>query len=119
MMQIRVENQGNIAIIHLNGKLFLESLGVVLTEWEEIIARHPKVIAINCSKLVSIDSSSIGTLVRFFNETSSKKIELIFFDLNPSIRKLFYTIHLEKFFPVMSGKKFETEYLKKLCTTAS
>lgn len=118
-MQVRIEHQGNITIMHLNGKLFLESLGVVLNHWESVIAEHPKVIAINCSKLVSIDSSSIGTLVRFFNEAMSKNTELVFYDLNPSIKKLFYTIHLEKFFSVMTGKKFESEYLKKLCPTAS
>lgn len=117
-MQIRVEHQGSITIMHLTGKLFLESLGEVLKEWEQIIASNPKVIAVNCSKLVSIDSSSIGTLVKFFNESMEKNVELVFYDLNPSIKKLFYTIHLEKFFPVISGKKFETEYMKKLCTTA-
>ncbi|HPS57868.1 MAG TPA: STAS domain-containing protein [Spirochaetota bacterium] len=118
MMKITVEDQGSISIVHLNGKLFIESINVLLNTWEELIAKQPKVIAIDCSKLTSIDSSSIGTLVRFFNETMNKNIELVFFDLNPSIRKLFYTIHLEKFFSVITGRKFETDYLQKLCSTA-
>lgn len=118
-MQIRVEQKNDITIINLNGKLFLESLSDVLREWEQVIAGHPRVVAINCAKLASIDSSSIGTLVRFFNEAASREIELVFYDLNPSIRKLFFTIHLEKFFQVMTGKKFETDYLKKACPTAS
>ena len=117
-MQIRVEHRGNITIMHLDGKLFLENLKVVLDEWDGIIARDPKVIAVDCSKLISIDSSSIGTLVRFFNEAMSKNIELVFYDINSSIKKLFFTIHLEKFFLVMTGKKFEAEYLNRQCTAA-
>ncbi len=119
MMQIRVEHRNNIAIMHIEGKLFLENLTSLLNAWEAIIAGNPEVVAMNCSKLVSIDSSSIGTLVKFFNEAMSKNIELIFYDLNPSVKKLFHTIHLEKFFSVMNGKKLETDYLKKYCPTAS
>ena len=115
MIQITVERQGDLSIMHLKGKLFLESLTAVTDEWEKIVARHPKIIAINCSKLNSIDSSSIGTLVKFFNDAMNNNIELVFYELNPSIRKLFYTIHLEKFFSVITGKRFETDYLQKLC----
>ena len=111
-MQVNVEKQGDLVIMHLKGKLFLESLGNIVNEWEKIIAAGPGIIAVDCANLNSIDSSAIGTLVKFFNEAMGKNIELVFYDLNPSIRKLFRTIHLEKFIPVITAKKFETEYLK-------
>ncbi len=119
MIKVRVEESGNITIMHLDGNLFLESLLHVTEMWEGMLAKKPGVIAINCANLRSIDSTAIGTLVKFFNEAMKKNIELIFYDLNPSIRKLFYTIHLEKFFSVMSSKRFQNDYLDRICQHAN
>lgn len=115
MLKIKVEELGNVIIMHLTGKLFLESLNDLTYKWEVMVQKRPCVIAINCANLESIDSSSIGTLVKFFNEAMSKDIQLVFYDLNASIRKLFYTIHLQKFFSVISGEQFRKEYLEKIC----
>lgn len=115
MIKIKVEELDNITIMHLDGNLFLETLNNVTVTWEEITAKTPRVIAIDCAGLKSLDSSSIGTLVKFFNEAMSKKIELVFYDLNPAIQKLFHTIHLQKFFSVMSGERFRSRYLGNLC----
>ena len=110
MIKITTEEQGEIMIMHLDGKLFLEALPNLTKKWDSMVRKEPRIIAINCKNLYSIDSSSIGTLVKFFNETMSKKIQLVFFDLNPSIRKLFRTTHLENFFSITTGEQFRKKY---------
>lgn len=114
MLQAKIEDCGNLLIMHLQGRLFIESLNDVTKKWEGMVKKKPGTIAIDCAGLDSIDSSAIGTLVKFFNDAMSRNIELVCYDLNPSIKKLFYTIHLEKFFPVMSGQKFRKEYMKNV-----
>lgn len=115
MIEVTLEQHRDLTIMHLDGKLYFESLNYLTEIWTQIVAKHPKVIAMDCKELGGIDSSSIGTLVQFFNEAMNKNIELVFYDLNPSIRKLFLTIHLEQFFTVTTGKKFMTKY----CSFAS
>lgn len=110
MIEVTFEQHRDLAIMHLDGKLYFESLNYLTEIWCQIVAKQPKVIAMDCRELDGIDSSSIGILVQFFNEAMKKNIELVFYDLNPSIRKLFHTIHLEQFFTVTTGKKFMAKY---------
>lgn len=110
MIEVTVEQHRDLAIMHLDGELYFESLNNLTEIWGSIVAKKPKVIAMDCKGLDGIDSSSIGTLVQFFNEAMRKKIELVFYDLNPAIRKLFLTIHLEQFFTVTTAKKFNAKY---------
>jgi len=115
MIEVTLEQHKDLAIMHLDGKLYFESLNYLTEIWCQIVAKQPRVIALDCKELDGIDSSSIGTLVQFFNEAMNKNIELVFYDLNPAIRKLFLTIHLEQFFTVTTGKKFMAKY----CSFAS
>ncbi len=110
MIEVTIEQHKDLSIMHLEGKLYLENLNSVIETWGHLVSKNPRVIAIDCRELDGIDSSSIGTLVQFFNEAMKKNIELVFYDLNPSIKKLFNTIHLEQFFTVTTGKKFVSKY---------
>lgn len=110
MIEVSIEQHKDLSIMHLEGKLYFENLGSVIETWGQLVSRSPRVIAIDCRELNGIDSTSIGTLVQFFNEAMKKNIELVFYDLNPSIKKLFNTIHLEQFFTVTTGKKFVAKY---------
>lgn len=110
MIEVTVEQHKSLSIMHLDGKLYFDSLDYLTDIWNRLVEKQPKVIAIDCAQLDGIDSSSIGTLVHFFNEAMKKQIELVFYDLNPSIRKLFLTIHLEQFFTVTTGEKFNARY---------
>ncbi len=109
-MEVAIEDHKNLTIIHLDGKLHFESLNDLIEIWRKIVSTNPEVIAMDCRGLDGIDSTSIGTLVQFFNEAMKKKIELVFYDLKPAIRKLFLTIHLEQFFTVTTGKEFMLKY---------
>jgi len=69
-----------------------------------------KVIAINCKELEYIDSSAIGTLVKFLNNATSKGIKLQFFDLNPSIQNIFKTARLDNFFTITTRENLEKDF---------
>jgi anti-anti-sigma factor len=112
MVQFKVEKIGNIVILHVKGILYMENIRSAESVWTEQIAQNPEVIAINCKHLNQIDSTAIGTLVKFFNSAMTRDIRLIFFDLNSSIQRLFETAKLHRFFSVTTKKKFENNFLK-------
>lgn len=111
MLQVSVENKNRITIMHVIGEFYIESIQKMEKIWDEEVAKAPAVIAIDCADLKFIDSSAIGTLVKFLNNAMSKKIKLVFFDLSPSIQQVFSTARLNNFFTITTRDKFEREYL--------
>lgn len=111
MLRLEVEHLGNVVIFHVNGTLYLDSINYVESAWVEQLSKKPRVIAIDCKNLDQVDSTAIGTLVKFFNHAMNLEIHLIFLDLNKTIMKLFETAKLNRFFNVTTKQNFENSYL--------
>lgn len=113
MINISVDDRKEIIIIKISGEFYIENIQRVENTWNEQVQKEPGTIAIDCSDLLYIDSSAIGTLVKFLNSTMSRNIKLVFFDLNPSIQQIFKTARLNNFFTITSREKFEKEFLQR------
>ena len=110
MINISVDDRKKIIIIKISGEFYIENIQKVESIWNEQVEKGPGTIAIDCSELMYIDSSAIGTLVKFLNSTMSRNIKLVFFDLNPSIQQIFRTARLNNFFTITSREKFEKDF---------
>jgi anti-anti-sigma factor len=111
---IEVDDMGGVVVLHIVGHFDIHNLSIVEKAWNDQVKKRPSVIAINCSRLCSLDSSAIGAIVKFFNFATSKNILLVFCDLTPVIRKLFITAKLNHFFNITSGKKFKKRYVNNM-----
>jgi anti-anti-sigma factor len=109
-MEIRLEESSNITIINIKGEFHVGNVAKFEEVWHAQVEKKPKAIAINCQDLEYIDSSAIGTLVKFLNNAMSKGIKLQFFDLNPSIQNIFKTARLDNFFTITTREKLEQEF---------
>jgi anti-anti-sigma factor len=112
MVEIDVEEHGDVIIISIDGEFYLESIEYAEKVWNEQAAKSPRVIGINCKDIRFIDSSAIGILVKFLNNSMKLKIELIFYDLSETILGVFKTAKLGNFFKIMTKAQFEVEFLK-------
>lgn len=112
MINISVDDRKGIIVIAISGEFYIENIQKVENIWNEQVMKAPGTIAIDCSELQYIDSSAIGTLVKFLNSAMNKDIKLVFFDLNSSIQQIFKTARLNNFFTITSREKFEQEFLK-------
>lgn len=113
MINISVDDKKEIIIIKISGEFYIENIQKVESVWNEQVEKAPGAIAIDCTELVYIDSSAIGTLVKFLNSTMSRNIKLVFLDLSPSIQQIFRTARLNNFFTITSREKFEKEFLPR------
>jgi anti-sigma B factor antagonist len=109
-MEIRLEESSNITIINIKGEFHVGNVAKFEEVWHAQVEKKPKAIAINCHELEYIDSSAIGTLVKFLNNAMSKGIKLQFFDLNPSIQNIFKTARLDNFFTITTREKLDQEF---------
>ena len=115
MVNFDVEEKGKVIIMHVVGTLYMENIRTAESIWNDQIKKNPDVIALNCKKLSQVDSTAIGTLVKFFNSAMTRDIRLVFIDLNSSIQRLFETAQLHRFFSLTTQKKFDHAYFEKQC----
>jgi anti-sigma B factor antagonist len=111
MLTISVNQLGDVVIIDLAGEFDIDVIRNVEKAWNEALEKNPKVIAFNCKELKFIDSSAIGTLVKFMNSATNRKITLSLFNVMPSIHAIFKTSRLDKFFSISSKEEFENKFL--------
>jgi len=111
MIDVKVNEMDEVVILELIGEFDLDSINTVEKKWQVIVEENPEIIGINCKKLQFIDSSAIGTLVKFLNGAMTRDINLVFYDLNKSISAIFKTARLDNFFTITTKEEFENKYL--------
>lgn len=110
-MEVIAEVRGSITIISLDGEFSLGNVKDVERVWNEQVSASPAFIAFDCKKLTFIDSSAIGTLVKFLNASSKAGFKMLFFDPSESLGRIFHTAKLNRIFTVISREEFEQNYL--------
>ncbi len=111
MGQFAVEPAGKGVIIRMTGAVFRDSLPVLEDIWQEQLIHEPSFIAFDCSELSQIDSSVIGTLVKYNRLSGERGIDLVFYNISPNIRQLFTVTGMDRFMTVMTQKNFQKRYL--------
>jgi len=113
VVQIDVFEHGALKIIRIKGEFFLGYVRQVEETWNQLAAGSPEIIAIDCREMTFVDSSAIGTFVKFLHNSMALNFKLIFFDLNESIIRIFSKAKLNKIFTILSREDFNSIYLKK------
>jgi anti-anti-sigma factor len=111
VISINTADHGSLKVIRIRGEFFLGHVRQVEDTWNALVADGPETIAIDCGEMTFIDSSAIGTFVKFLNNSMSLGIKLVFFDLSESIERIFSKAKLNKIFFVLSREEFERLYM--------
>ena len=109
-MDVSYKVLGDAIIIDLQGDLFIGNLTELDIIWDEVMSENPSTVACDCSKIDFIDSSAIGTFVKYLNNSSRMGIDLVFLDLSENILKVFETARLDRMFKIVSRSDFEKKH---------
>ena len=110
MVSIEVVDQGAVKVLRIKGEFFLGYVRQVEEAWNQLASASPEVIAIDCKDMTFVDSSAIGTFVKFLHNSMAHNIKLVFFDLNESISRIFSKAKLNKIFNILSREDFNKTY---------
>ena len=111
MLTLKVDTrENNVLIVNLAGEFRIEVINEVEAVWNECVREKPRVVAFNCTAMEYIDSSSIGSLVKFVNFAKNKKMEFIIYGLNRDVYQIFQTARLQNFFGIISKSEFDMKY---------
>lgn len=108
------EVYGDIVIVKIAGDFFLGNLQQVEDMWNRYVAENPRIIAFDCSGIDFLDSSAIGTLVKFLNNSERCNVSLVFLDISESILRIFKTAKLNRIFTINTREEFESAQNIKL-----
>lgn len=92
----------------------MDNLVQVKTFITEQMEWGPRLLALKCGALDSVDSSAIGFIVHLINYATDNNIMVIFYDLKPVLQRLFTVSRLSRYFMISSRSEFENRYVLKL-----
>ena len=114
-MKIDIQRDENIVNIKLIGKYDLEELLFFNTVFSGEISKKPTVIALNLKELTYIDSSGIGSLIRYMNIAIKENIDFLCYNLNKNIENIFKVSKLDQFLQILTYEDFHKKY-ESLCS---
>lgn len=103
------ENKG-VIVVRLSGDMNISTLDNAESILSSLLTKQPVVIALDCGELNSIDSTIVSIFVKFLSKAKAGNVKLIFFDLRQTIKHTFDVMQLNRFFTIISRKRFEEEY---------
>lgn len=110
-MQVIAEKKDEIVFIKLIKEFSINNIRDVESVWEQLKTRDG-IIVFDCIDLDFIDSSAIGTLVKFLNDSRKMRIDMVIINVNSSIEKIFKTAKLHRLLNILTLKEFESKYLR-------
>jgi len=108
---VEINQKGKVVIITLPKYFYIGNIIEVEQSWENILKKEPSVIGFDCEKLEFIDSSAIGTLVKFFNSSVKNNIDMYVFGLKSELIKIFDTTKINRVMSVINKSEFEERFL--------
>lgn len=111
VLTIESIEQKDVCIISLNGDLIFNEMEEADKVFMERISKKPRVIAMNCKHLKSLDSSGLGLFIKFLKEATRLKVNLVFFNITDHISTLFDVSKLDSMFEIMTEPDFKKAYL--------
>jgi len=111
-MQVSFETCNNTLIIKLNGELDHHSASYVRDSIDdEILAKNPKNIIFDMSRLNFMDSSGIGVIIGRYKLIASNGGKVGIVSMKPQIRRIYEICGLKRIIPSYDNKKTAIENL--------
>ena len=109
--EVQIKQKDDIVVISLPKYFYIGNIIEIEDSWDKMIKSGPAVIGFDCDQLEFIDSSAIGTLVKFFNSSVKNNIEMYVFGLKDELLKIFDTTKINRVMTVLTKEDFESRFL--------
>lgn len=109
--EVQIKQTGNVVVISLPKYFYIGNITEIEASWEKLLGLSPGIIGFDCTQLEFIDSSAIGTLVKFFNSSVKNNIEMYVYGLREELLKIFDTTKINRVMTVMTTEDFQNKFL--------
>jgi anti-anti-sigma factor len=96
-----IQTIDSLTVIKLSGVYDIGEIFRFEKFFSDNIKSDTKVVALDFSSLVFIDSSAISSLIRLKNNSKKRSIDLIIVDMGDEVLNVFRLAYLDKFFTII------------------
>lgn len=111
MVNIEKEKKDNVHLIRVSGEVDAGSSIHLDNAFKEGLEAGESHIAVDLSQLAYISSAGLGVFVSYLDEFELKKIKLVLFGVQETVKQVFDILGLEKLITIAEN---EDEAIKKL-----
>jgi anti-anti-sigma factor len=104
-MQLSTLIDHDSCIILLDGQLDASSSILVDKTLEAVIKREQRYILVNFDRLSYISAAGIGAFIYYIKKMREHEKDLVFYNMNPSIRNIFYVTGLQEVIPMVADEE--------------
>jgi len=104
-MEFNKNEQGNITILSLTGRLDLSNGGKLKEEIKKVLASGKTSIHLNLGNVEFVNSSGLGALVSIMKEIRIQKGRLTLSDLADYVQEIFDITQLSHIFEIFASEK--------------
>ena len=108
--EVQIRQKGELFVVTLPKYFYIGNIIEVEERWDQIVRSNPAIIGFNCTQLEFIDSSAIGTLVKFFNTSVKNNIEMYIYGLRDELIKIFDTTKINRVMTILTRDEFEKRF---------
>ncbi len=112
-MKIDVYKENHLVIISLIGRLDIYQVPELESVFYKQVELNPSTIAMMMKDCTYIDSAAIVSFVRFKNITLKNRIDLICYNLNENINRIFKIAKMDKFLTILSAEEFLARFASR------
>lgn len=99
-MQIDIQKQGNVAILHLQGSLDADSVNTFKKTTQELLEDGTRRMVFDCRTLDFVDSIGLGAMISLLRRIRSDGGDLKIAGLNAEVRSVFEITRLHRLFEI-------------------
>lgn len=99
-MNINVEQQGDISILHCGGSLDADSVASFKKVAYELVDKGSVRIVIDCTNLTFVDSMGLGVLISLLRRARSRQGDVKMASLTDDVRTVFEITRLHRLFDI-------------------
>lgn len=108
-MKTRIHsNQGSFSV-DIIGSLDRSQAGSFEANIDNLLCQHPSEVAFRMKRLLYIDASGIGAIIRCMNHAEREHVPLMFVGLTDNMKSVFTLSHLDRFVTILS----EDDYVSR------
>jgi len=99
-MNVDIEQQGDISILHCGGSLDADSVGGFKKIAYDLVDNGSVRIVVDCSKITFVDSMGLGVLISLLRRARSHQGDVKVASLTDDVRTVFEITRLHRLFDV-------------------
>ena len=112
-MKIDIYKENQLIIISLIGRLDINQVHNLEAVFYKQMELQPSTIAIMMKDCVYIDSAAIVSFVRFKNMARKNMVDLVCYNLNGNIERIFKIAKMDKFLTILTEEEFLARYVNR------